>query len=984
MALPDCLTGSDLRGGRCAARRRLLALLLSWTLSGWTALAAGPAERILYSADFELGPALASYPGLRSAKTEAAVVAGEEGQGHCLRLRTPGPEGFCSLDLAQPVTMEKNLVLAFDHREEIEPGYEGAYLGIAFFVDGQEWFWTSDAFSPAWRRCEVPLARLRSSTGKSMRPGLVFNRIQLYGRVKEQTPVKGRTKARLSVWFDNISLQVTAPASRLTTRSRLSWSNPPLFNWTPAPEPGRQRLQYWLEGTAPSAPRTEVEVTANFHTPPAPLAPGTYQWRIWSSSALEEGWADIERMVVPEETHRFVTAPVPREKLAAAPHPRLLPSARRREPELTEKRRAQLLQTARKLFEQGVPEHPGPHVEGDPRWPTWIEWYGKVAGSITGGTGRRLEEAGRIAMITGDAQAVSWAKDLALAVCAWDPEGGSAMRRGDIGAHHLLRGLNWCYDASCAAMTEAEREQVKSILARRAEQFHDSLNPFRHGEANNHAWLQAFGLAETGLVLLGEHPSAGDWAEYVRQLYLGRFLPCLGFQGDNNEGISYWDYGLSFVVPYADLLRDLCGIDLFRHPWLQQTARFPLYSAPPGSWAVSFADTGMPNHGVRGPAAVRWVRELALRTRDPYALWYAGAREPVDGLAPRPPLDLPASILYRHIGVAIFNTSLVDGREGVTVALHSGPYQAGHQHPDQNSFVIHAYGGKLAIDGGYYDWYGSPHFKHYSMSTLAHNTLLVNGTGQAACTVGADGAVRDWFDAPGYGYVAGDASDPDIYGGALRRFERRLLFVKPGLVAVQDRVEATQEPSRFDWLLHAIAPFQVEPRTGSFSVAVPEAALRGRFLAPARMEMEVKTGFPAEPVNRYSRDPVPKDRYFPEWILHARPGAAAREEEFCAVMQVQRLGEKQEPEAVLEPVACEQGHAARIQVAGRTHFLLFRRGESQEPLRAADLETDGACAAIELSADGQALRAFLGSGTYLRWRQQDLVRNSVKGCGAFP
>jgi hypothetical protein len=152
-----------------------------------------------------------------------------------------------------------------------------------------------------------------------------------------------------------------------------------------------------------------------------------------------------------------------------------------------------------------------------------------------------------------------------------------------------------------------------------------------------------------------------------------------------------------------------------------------MYCAPPGAWAVSFADTAKPNHGVRGPAEQRQVRDLAVRTRDPYALWYAGATNAVDGLVPKPPTDLPQSIHYRHIGWVIFNTSLADGLENSTFAMRSGPFYAGHQHDDQNGFVIHAYGEKLAIDSGYYDWWGSPHFKGYSTLTRAHNTLLVNG-----------------------------------------------------------------------------------------------------------------------------------------------------------------------------------------------------------------------------------------------------------------
>lgn len=100
-------------------------------------------------------------------------------------------------------------------------------------------------------------------------------------------------------------------------------------------------------------------------------------------------------------------------------------------------------------------------------------------------------------------------------------------------------------------------------------------------------------------MLAGDHEEAAEWAEYVRQLFVGRFLCCLGYQGDNNEGISYWGYGLGFVIDYADLLKAVCAIDLYQHPWLNQTARFPMYCAPPNAWAVSFADTGKPNQSVR-------------------------------------------------------------------------------------------------------------------------------------------------------------------------------------------------------------------------------------------------------------------------------------------------------------------------------------------------------------------------------------------------
>ncbi len=924
--------------------------------------------------DFEQGQELGQYELLDLTSVAAAVVpSGAEAEGHCLRIHNATPATQCGVRLKGPLTLTKNLVLSFDHRAEIEPGFTGAYLGMIFYVDGKQAFWHSDAFSGEWRHAEVPLGSLPPWRGNAVQPGLVFSGIQLYGRVQEKTPVKEETKARMTVYLDNIQLAVSPRQSVLTQRVRESTANPPLFHWARPEAAATQRLQYSKEPGFSGGTTVTVDAKWNFSTPAEPLEPGRWYWRVWTSSDLVEGWSDIEAVDVSPQAHRFTTPAMPLESLAGRPRPRLLPVARLAEPNLTDARQAQLVKNAEKLYKQGVPEHPGPHVPGDPRWPTWIDWYGKVAGGITGGTGRRLEQLGRYAMLTGDLQVTQWAKETALEACRWDPDGGSAMQRGDIGAHHLLRGLNWCYDACRDVMSADEQQRLRDVIVRRAEQFHKRLNPFRGGEANNHAWLQAFGLAESGIVLLGEHEAAADWAEYVRQLYLGYFLSCLGQQGENNEGISYWGYGLGFVIGYADLMQAVCGIDLYQHPWLRQTARFPMYCAPPGAWAVSFADTGKPNHAVRGPDQTRWVRELALRTGDPYALWYAGEREPVGGLAPKPPADLTPSIHYRHIGWAIFNTSLVDGAQGATVGFHSGRYFAGHQHPDQNSFVIHAYGEKLAIDGGYYDWYGSPHFKAYSMTTLAHNTLLVDGTGQAACKPGADGRITAYFDSPSYGYTVGDAADPEVYEGRLFRFDRRVLFIKPGFVVVHDLVASAGKAARYDWMLHAVAPIQTEDSGNSFRLACAKAALRGRILAPQGAKLDVTTGFPVEPVDGYSTRPVPAEKYVPEWHLYVTPSQPSGEEEFLAVMQIQRLGEQPEPEATIEPIEVAGGHGVRIRVGDRTHLILSRKAGADGPLRGGDLETDGQAAAVEFAQDGNLVRAMVVGAKKLLYHERALL-----------
>jgi hypothetical protein len=321
----------------------------------------------------------------------------------------------------------------------------------------------------------------------------------------------------------------------------------------------------------------------------------------------------------------------------------------------------------------------------------------------------------------------------------------------------------------------------------------------------------------------------------------------------------------------------------------------------------------------------------------------------------------------------IFNTSLVDGLQGSTVALHSGRYFAGHQHPDQNSFVIHAYGEKLAIDGGYYDWYGSPHFKAFSMTTLAHNTLLVDGAGQAVCKQGADGRITAYFDSPGYGYTVGDASDPEIYGGKLSRFDRRVLFIKPGFVIVHDLVASTADTARYDWMLHAVKPIETDDSSSSFRISCPSAALRGRFLAPAGVDLKVTTGFPVEPVDGYSTRPVPPEKYVPEWHLYATPQQPAQQEEFLAAMQIQRLDEQPDAEAVIEPIEATGAHGIRIRVGDRTHLILSRKGSTDGPLRCDGLETDGQVAAVELGKDGSILRAMAIGARKLRYKGEVLL-----------
>jgi len=67
------------------------------------------------------------------------------------------------------------MLLAFDCRAEIEPGYEGAYIAISFFADGKQVAWTSAPFTARWQSVLVPIASLRVPKDFTLKPGAEFS-----------------------------------------------------------------------------------------------------------------------------------------------------------------------------------------------------------------------------------------------------------------------------------------------------------------------------------------------------------------------------------------------------------------------------------------------------------------------------------------------------------------------------------------------------------------------------------------------------------------------------------------------------------------------------------------------------------------------------------------------------------------------------------------------------------------------------------------
>ena len=174
-----------------------------------------------------------------------------------------------------------------------------------------------------------------------------------------------------------------------------------------------------------------------------------------------------------------------------------------------------------------------------------------------------------------------------------------------------------------------------------------------------------------------------------------------------------------------------------------------------------------------------------------------------------------------------------------------GRITANHDHGDAGSFQIY-YKGILAGDTGYYDSYGTDHFKKYHQTTLAHNAVVIyrNGTtiGQKNgssysepttldrwmsddyITATLSGVSYGYMDeentAPKYAYIAGDISP--AYQGVITKGDRRMLAVfdtenqdVPMYFFVYDSFSGTNSSDAMTFLLHTVSEPVISGKTVS-------------------------------------------------------------------------------------------------------------------------------------------------------------------------
>ncbi len=707
---------------------------------------------------------------------------------------------------------------------------------------------------------------------------------------------------------------------------------PPGFCWLPASEAVDYRLR--IQDDAGRLVYESQTGPDPLHLPDRVLPAGRYrwdvqaigrdgqagEWRGWQPFQIAEGAPELPRVPAAD-----LLARVPAE------HPRIL-YPRHMLPELrasltTTRRRAwaQLREAADSQLSIGTPVFPEYQKIKD-RNAQLIE-YVKYFQYFRRFINNALQNLSLAWLMSEDPKYAEAAKKILLEVAGWPTDDDDVTslrsRTGDEIGLSLSKVGHLAYDWLYDALDESERDKVRRMCVARTDQSYrwmrDSNFPAR--SANSHLARLIGYLPEQSLVLAHEAEGPEEWLDWALR-GLTTFYPHWGGRdGGWAEGISYGLAYNGFYVPSFEALDQLTGYNLWQRPFFRNLRHFFLYCKALNGEMSPYGDAQE-----RGASSINGTPEglgalmqfHAHRYQDPHTAWMVANMEhfestagspwmmlhPDELPAPKAPSDLPQSRAFHGVGWAGLHSDLADIDNDTFMVFKSSPFgSVSHSHADQNSFVIMKGGRALAISSGYYQpAYGLPHHVRWSRQTKAHNNVLVNGEGQAANRdQDATGRLARFEDRPGFSYLIGDAVA--AYKGLLERYDRHILFLRPGLFLLLDDL-AAPAPAEFQWLLHALEQMELDQEAGRIvsrrdgraltvwlrqqdgrSIAIPSLGQTDQFETP------VETGTPPDYTHNFPN----------QWHMTARTLAPAAATRIGAIMAVTGPGETPPAEPTAGP-----------------------------------------------------------------------------------
>jgi len=484
---------------------------------------------------------------------------------------------------------------------------------------------------------------------------------------------------------------------------------------------------------------------------------------------------------------------------------------------------------------------PLPNPEGYVDYPFWTMYS------------RRLEERlitlSLMYSLTGQTRFADKARAILLDLAQYErwyefPYRGA---EGNLSNAHFTLGVATAYDTLYAALSEAERAAIRQAILEKG------LRPmaidFANVDQHNIIVAKQVAMMIGALAIADEEPAA---LKYIEQTYdyMKKYLDAR-VDSDETEGLMYNNIAAKHLAQAAVALKKSTGdASLIQHPFLTEVVPEQFFYFQAAGRQATFANLS----DCHPKLDLSYIMSLlAENASNGAAMWYIQQYEAnkqsvllniskgTEAVEPERYFAGRLSKVFPRIGWAALRTGWRE--KDHLIAFTSSPSARGHNHLDQNHFIVNVAGEWLVTDPGYQDYRPGPK-NVFTDGSVGHNVLMVNGVGQ---TVRGGGKIVAWHTSPAFSAVRGDATAS--YGGAIQGWQRTVAHVGGAFAVVIDDVALHHSGDRAELLLHTQAEISGAPEACTFRGE--RAAVHVRTASSHGVEAEVATFPGAEEYGPY-------------------------------------------------------------------------------------------------------------------------------------
>jgi hypothetical protein len=451
----------------------------------------------------------------------------------------------------------------------------------------------------------------------------------------------------------------------------------------------------------------------------------------------------------------------------------------------------------------------------------WIPWMGLVY------------------LIAKDRKYLNRLKDWILAVCSYE----RWHEANSLAAGHLLFGASIGYDWLYDNWSPGEKKIIQEKLKKQATEMIISAPVHHDIYLANHPHVEYLGLAAAGFALFDVLDGTMDWIK--RSFLFFKTAVDIGPEyAGASAGHSYWAYMMESLLRYAEMAKDLLGVDFYNAPLIKSVSSCIIYSTLPNfnrtNNVMSFGDS-KPHYNCHGPCHILY--RVAAEYNNGYAQQLANEmfakKAGIDTdkhawlnllwhdetVQPEPLENLSTFWACKDIGWVTSRSSW--NPDAVMVGFKCGHFHSqslkayydrqidenwplfhrlmdGHGHADATSFSVYGYGKWLVNDF---------YVRGSSNKSREHNLITINGKGQIGESDGyfdaysaqkskASALLVKYENKKKYDYFVGDAGNIYPEGVCLEKYLRHIIILKPNVIIIVDEIK-TRDLSKFDWLLHS-------------------------------------------------------------------------------------------------------------------------------------------------------------------------------------